>query len=364
MQQILSLESRLPNFCNVSSEDKVIELEPETVSCPLTPDFILGPVSSELMQFYYSQRRMFGTYCYFFSDVFVSGAGFALRGDGVVLSRELHWSVKSISHYLSNRPKYSKIDVIRRFDRSVLIIGDGYKIYGHWLVDILPKISIIEALGFDVEQQQYLLPSDTPSFGIEWLRLFGIKPENIIFFDPDREGVAVNHLIIPTMARTNSRAKPIFEPAVRRIKERLKSTSNWPPPRNYRRLFLSRGRNMNRLLVNRLEVEVAFASAGYYVVNPERLSIVEQIALFKGADTIVGEYGSAMHGSIFSEPGTRIVCLRSNNHHPGFLQSGICQALNQKVSYVFGRNTGDMGGGSEYFIDKKDIYCALEMLNA
>ena len=87
---------------------------------------------------------------------------------------------------------------------------------------------------------------------------------------------------------------------------------------------------------NRSEIELIAVGEGYSLVYPEQLDLGEQIALFRGAQRIVGEYGSGLHASMFSSPGSIVCALRGGARHPGFLQSGLAQALDQHCGYVLG----------------------------
>ena len=75
---------------------------------------------------------------------------------------------------------------------------------------------------------------------------------------------------------------------------------------------------------------------GFERVRPERLSVPEQIALFRSAGTILGEYGSGLHGSLFAPAGTNVVSLRDNGLELGVLQSCLDHALGHTGGYVIG----------------------------
>lgn len=62
---------------------------------------------------------------------------------------------------------------------------------------------------------------------------------------------------------------------------------------------------------------------------PEELSINEQINIINSAQTIAGFSGSALHLSIFSEPGTKIIELgdKRSPQTPNTHQINICKAL-------------------------------------
>ena len=78
--------------------------------------------------------------------------------------------------------------------------------------------------------------------------------------------------------------------------------------------------------------------AGFRVLQPEKLPLERQLGLYRHATVIGGEYGSALHGSLFSEKNPTVFALKSTWPQPGFVQSGIGDALHQPTGYVFGES--------------------------
>jgi len=89
-----------------------------------------------------------------------------------------------------------------------------------------------------------------------------------------------------------------------------------------------------------------FAGAGFAVVNPEELSIPEQIELVRGAGVIAGSSGSALHLSCFADPGTRIVevgDLRTGGE-PLRMQRAIDAACGHWDAYIGYADTDALAG--------------------
>jgi len=175
-------------------------------------------------------------------------------------------------------------------------------------------------------------------YGQTWLELAGIGAGQLEPYDPDGEIVEAERLIVPVLLRSGSRATRLFGPAVSFLLERIDAATTQAAPGDAAAVFVSRaqaGRD-GRAMRNRAAIEALAADRGYTVVHPERLGIAEQIGLFRGARRIVGEYGSGLHNTIFSPAGSITCCLRGAALHPGFLQSGLAQALDQRCGYVLG----------------------------
>ena len=114
-------------------------------------------------------------------------------------------------------------------------------------------------------------------------------------------------------------------------------------------------------MLDRARIEAMAEDFGFTLVRPERLTVPEQIALFGGAGVIAGEYGSALHNSVFSAPGTAICALRGNARHPSLVQSGIGTAMGQETGYVFGRAEGT-GAAQAFHIEPRHFGLAMALL--
>ena len=303
------------------------------------PAFILGDCPAALSAYYHAQTGEADTGLYRLRDTAVTGSGMIVRDAMLVACNQLGHSVEYCRGQMqSGRLRDPDAYDCRRVDRAVLLLGGGYDVYGHWLVDILPKLFALHMAGLDLGTLLFLYPTDTQPFGKTWLELTGIGQHQLIRYDPDREVIRADELLVPVLLRSGSRASSIFKDAVAFL---LDAIDRNHPPRDAagsKAILVSRARagRDGRTMRNREAIEALAIDAGYALVHPEQLPIAEQVALFRGATRIVGEYGSGLHGSIFSPRGSRICSLRGAARHPGFLQSGLAQALGQECGYVLG----------------------------
>jgi capsular polysaccharide biosynthesis protein len=84
--------------------------------------------------------------------------------------------------------------------------------------------------------------------------------------------------------------------------------------RNFpKRIFLSRKNASKRRKYNEDEVYIAIEKYGFEKVLPENYSISEQIALFNGADFIIGTTGAAFSNTLFCNPRCKILCFTNYN---------------------------------------------------
>ncbi|CAN5518662.1 hypothetical protein BH11ACT8_BH11ACT8_35170 [soil metagenome] len=83
-------------------------------------------------------------------------------------------------------------------------------------------------------------------------------------------------------------------------------------------------------------LDTAFATAGFAVVHPETLPLVEQIRLTRGAEVLAGASGSALHLSAFAGTGTRVIEVGDDRFSdaPGLTQRVIDAARGHTTSFV------------------------------
>lgn len=341
------------------------------------PDFLIGQVNPFLMRQYFGQGVMLGTSLFRIGQATVTAVGDILIDDRLTWSYQLGVTPDDASRssrdVAQRRPSLSR----RRVEGEVVLLaGVGHLLYGHWLVDFLPKLFLLDAAGYDIRRQSYLLPADTPAFAREWLRMLGIAEDRIVVYDRLTERVECRILIVPTLLRFLSRASPVMGQARDFLLTRMQggrgSRLPWPfAPRRRRRrperrkLLVARSVNPGTLgrrrLVERELFEAKAQARGYTVVRPEAMGIREQVALFRTAGTICGEYGSGLHNTLFVPPGARVLSLREGGQDAGFLQNSLDHALGHASGYVVGTTCGADG---RFSIAPEDIDMGLDWLDA
>jgi hypothetical protein len=197
----------------------------------------------------------------------------------------------------------------------LLVIGPGFPIYGHWLIDFLPRLAIAQhVLGDRFADFVIPLPEDTPGWVPQMIKFFcGIDETQLLRFSRMTDRLVCSHVCVPSFAHTGDYALHSF---VRRFYEAFKPAV---APAVRRRLCLSRRnfeastRGVWRVFETRSAFEALAADRGYDIVYPEDLTFAEQIALFQSAECVIGEHGSGMHGAIFCDAGTSVACFPMSN---------------------------------------------------
>ena len=340
-----------------------LEVSPGGRSLPPPPLFVLGPASRVVHDELYGQFDVPAAGCWVLND-----GGVAAHG--IPLQRDIAFTAPCLLH-----PRHVVITTLgrmaekplprRHVDGALAIIyGPGYQTYGHWLVDFLPRIWLLSATGHDVQALSYVVPPDLGDVARALLLLAGIAPERLVIHDYFREHMTADVVLVPTGLRLGNRISPVFRHATLFWTEQLRMNATQPPSPAGTRIFLSRGRiAQQRMMLNRDAVEAIAVERGFTLVNPETLPLGEQAALFTGASLLVGEYGSALHGSVFSGRHAVTLGLRGNARHPSFIQSGVAAALGQTSAYLLA-DTPRQDVEQRFSVDLADFERALDVIEA
>jgi len=108
-------------------------------------------------------------------------------------------------------------------------------------------------------------------------------------------------------------------------------------PKKPKKIYISR-KNVpsgRRPITNEDEVELLFKKHGYVTIEPQKLSIDDQISIYHSAEIIAGSTGAAFSNIIFCRPKTKLIILQHNtlgHRCGGFATMGSALDL---VPYVY-----------------------------
>lgn len=297
-------------------------------------------------------------------DVTLSGPGLMFRGGGMLTEASEPYQV---ARYVASQEGLPPERLIRRerqahlLDPAILAVGPGHAMWGHWLLDFLPRLAIArQALG-DAEFARCVipLPDDTPSWGPALLNTaFGLKPERVMRYNLRNESVLCRRAVTPTHAHHNYFLHPFLAEFYRSLAASAPSRADLP-----RRFLVSRRRfaEANPRAAHGLAREEAFEAAaaarGFVAVAPETMDIPSQIALFAQAEAVLGVCGSGLHNAVFSPPGTVVGQIGMPNAH----QSRIAAACGHRLAYLFPK---DVGSTSDMQIDDAGVAALLDAMAA
>ena len=251
-----------------------------------------------------------------FQETFVlripKGQVYGLDGHVVVgdsLINEIVWQNCALpKHQLENARKNKPI---KKVFRMAVIAQSGNSFYYHWIVEILGRLALLEQAG---EEYDYLYVPTYRPFMKEALILWGVNPEKIID-STDDVLYEVDEIIVPSLVasiRTDGSPR-LAHYAPKEIVDYVKtklSNSFETQNKEYsfcKRVFISRSDAQFRKILNEDEVFEKFAAQGFERYILSSLSLIEQIALFKNAEIVVGTLGSGLTNILFCNKDALVV---------------------------------------------------------
>ena len=250
--------------------------------------------------------------------------------------------------------RVSKANDSRHIEEAVHLCGSLTGNYAHWILEILPKILVIEML--DIPESCPILVDDWihPRF-IESIEFFMSKNRKIVkvakyerikiskihyidnfsYIPPqDREFVRTG---IPPLPNANRFS---FSTLGLSLLQSLKTSEKDEVARN-RNVFVIRTEKTSgnrRQVTNMKELAQIAKEQGYLVVDPAELSFQAQVELFQNARNVITPIGAAMSNLVFSEKGCRVIGLS-----PRFLDGDyyFFSILNSLLGHEFQYLLGD-----------------------
>jgi len=223
---------------------------------------------------------------------------------------------------------------LRREVRPALVFhGWGVRVYGHFLIEMLPKLLLAARFPALFAGLAPVLDRQMEPWLLRIVRDHcGIDPAGAIWFDSAVEQLALEQaVVLPLLTRAEG-YHPITSGLIDGFIARVGVAAGETPAR----LFVARGDFSNpaaprRRLVNEEALAmVARERFGFSVIHPEQLDFAAQVGLFARARTIIGQAGSGMHNALFAPAGARVGMIR----FPAPDQSAIAALRGQRIAYL------------------------------
>jgi capsular polysaccharide biosynthesis protein len=175
--------------------------------------------------------------------------------------------------------------------------------YYHFLLDVLPRIALIDTPGVPTPDRWYV-PLQR-GFQREILELAGLLPAADVVDSDLVTHVRAESLVVPGIPDSHLRTPPW---AVDYIRERLRPHDLERVPGN--RIYVTRGRERNnRTVTNEDELVESLTGRGFTVVDPGTMSVADQIRTFGEAEWILAPHGAGLTNLAFASPGASVIEL-------------------------------------------------------
>jgi capsular polysaccharide biosynthesis protein len=204
---------------------------------------------------------------------------------------------------------------------SLLTGGGGNHNYWHWIFDVLPRIGIIQEGKYFEQIDYFLFPDIEQKFQKESLDILKIAPTK-------RLSSIVNRHVYADKILTVDHPYVINNDATKEIQHMPLWIIKW-----LRKNFLKDINNQNdlpkkfyidrkdsisstghlRKIINEEEVKKFLEKENYNSLSLGDLSFLDQVRLFKNAESIIGLHGAGFANVVFSSPNTKILELKPSS---------------------------------------------------
>ena len=137
-----------------------------------SPRLLLGPVPRQFGEWHYGDRQAPAVGLYRLQELTLQSDR-VLRQAGQVICIEqngIH------PHSIEQANTARCLQQTRHIDEEVVLLcGPAYQMYGHWLIDFLPRLHVLTHLGLSLDRLTYLLPHNIMPCARTWLSLLGSR---------------------------------------------------------------------------------------------------------------------------------------------------------------------------------------------
>ena len=228
--------------------------------------------------------------------------------------------------------RFPAVDRLRCIDEPVFVISHfNMETYGHFLLEVLPKLLLARALRRSGMPLRIAFPDDARR--ISALVNSICAADDLVTYASKRERLRVPLAWLPTrMTSPSHHLHQSFVALLRTLVHELRMDANDARPLPGPKLFLSRAQSKHsfRKLRNEAELYAVAADYGFHLVHPQDWPWPDQIRMFDKATHVIGEFTSALHNQVFTRPGTKIVsfgCLNS-------IVTSLAASLGHQVGYL------------------------------
>ena len=226
--------------------------------------------------------------------------------------------------------------------------------YAHWLTEVLPRIA-----AFCAEKQFASIPiivNDGLHHNIMESLYLITGPEREIITLPVGREIQVDVLYLTSVAgyvpfeRRNNKlsghSHGAFSPyAFGELRNQAALFAEKLPKQEWPEKIYLRRNSGARKLTNAAELERLLVAKNYVIVEPEKLTFIEQAQLFSRTKVIVGSSGAAFANILFAPSNVKIFIIISKYQNTSYWYwQNVACASGKVLNYIFGEVDGRGGG--------------------
>jgi capsular polysaccharide biosynthesis protein len=227
----------------------------------------------------------------------------------------------------------------------------GSGVYGHILIDIVPKILLAQKL-LNCTKFPLIITKSHQQRLVPVFEYFGIDPKRMV--DVGTAHYSLREIIVVSsfIQGVNSRFpwRDLF-PTIDSIEPRTRLI--WLSRNN-----LPQHRRESRLLTNRIEIEIIAQDLGFELIYPEEKSLQQMAQIFQQARIVAGESGSALHNVLLgTSKSLKIFAVAGKQELIN--QIAITSSTDSQFFTLIGETTNS---SKDFFIDSRRFVSAVDYL--
>ena len=217
-------------------------------------------------------------------------------------------------------------------DETVLYFGRFWKHWGHFLMDMVSRLWWVIENDMDIKIA-YDAKEEIQGVYWDFLGLLGISENQMIRLERPTRFAKV---IVPECSNKpgiscHVKYKEIFDIVAERALQEFGDGEKYCN----QSIYFTR-RQLNRRIsfeIGEKDIERLFLKQGYIIVAPEKYSLIEQIAMIRGAKRIACISGTLPHNMILAKDQTELIIVRKTNK-PNYRQVSVNQIRQLKVTNI------------------------------
>ena len=199
----------------------------------------------------------------------------------------------------------------------------------HILIDCISKYYVLEKkYGMDAWTFPVVMPK-LPEYMKKVMRVIHPGWEYNVTEMGKGEYYKIDHAIVPSVPNHDD---GVIHPSI--VDYLYKKVKTHLRPSNHKKIYIDR-KAPTRKVHNAGEIKQLLIDNGYKIFLLEDMSVIDQMNLFAGADSIVANHGAGITNVLWSKPGTKIIELT----HPMSVKkvySNLAHCKNLKYHCVIG----------------------------
>lgn len=254
---------------------------------------------------------------------------------------------KVVLHYADKKRNdkigYPKLDLsdVKKIKGKVahLSLSSLENNYFHWQIECLGRLYLIKKSGITPD---YYIVSNHTHFQKQFLELLGIAEDKIIPAN-NRQLIQADELIEPSLINNweyiNFRGWKHYQKKYlpswigNLYREEILPKIQNTEPKN---IYISRQNAKYRKIINEDELIKILKEYNFTIVNLDEMNVIEQIALFKNAQIVIGIHGAGLANLLFCSQNVRVLELFPQFYHDLSYRI-LCKALNIKHECLIGK---------------------------